>query len=170
MYNPFPLYDIKYLQPFLAKGVKCFVKQTYDRGRNMLEENPKPAFLISHYNEIGLALEHLDALKHDTNARILRIDNAADLSELRRMGMPGASERVYMYFKQADAERRLRKTLDKRLHAYIDHKLNWKIPGYQTVQMKLDFIFGEIYVELRHGSKYHKIKLEEVESNAGYLI
>lgn len=170
MFNPFPLFDVKYLGGFKQKGVKCFVKQTYDRGRNLLEDNPRPSFLISHYTDKGLALEHMDALKHDSKACILMIDNEDDLKELQRMGSKHSDSLVYMYFKQADGEIRAKKVLDKKLHAYIDYKLGWKVAGGTTVEMKLDFIFGDIYVELRYGSKFKKVKIEEIEKTEGYVL
>lgn len=170
MYNPFPRYEIKYLGPFKQKGVTCFVKQSYPRGANRLEENSKPSLLISHYTDKGLALEHLDALKHDPHACLLMLDEPADVAELQRMGSKDAGEYVYMYFKQPGGEQLARKYLDKKLHAYIDFKLGWNVPGHSLVKMKLDYIFGEIYVELRHGTKYHKVKLEEIETTKGYVL
>lgn len=167
MYNPFPRYELKYLSGFKQKGVKCFVKQSYPRGQNRLEENPKPSYLLSHYNDKGLALEHLDALKHDPEAGILMLDDEVDFTELKRLS--DSSQYVYMYFKQANGEVMARKALDKKLHAYIDYKLGWKVPGGQFVNMKLDFVFGDIYVELRHGTKYAKVKMEEIE-NPKYVL
>lgn len=167
MYNPFPRYELKYLAPFKQKGVKCFVKQSYPRGQNKLEENPRPSFLLSHYNDRGLALEHLDSLKHDPEAHILMMDEEADFAELKRLA--DFAQYVYMYFKPKDGEQQARRLPDKKLHAYIDYKLGWKVPGGQLVNMKLDFIFGDLYVELRHGTKYAKVKIEEIE-NPKYVL
>lgn len=169
MYNPFPRYELKYLNAFKQKGVKCFVKQSYPRGKNMLEENPKPAYLLSHYDDKGLALEHLDALKHDNEARILMMNDEADFAELQRLGTKENGAYVYMYFKQQNGEQIARKILDNKLHAYIDYKLGWQVPGGQLVNMKLDYVFGNIYVELRHGTKYAKVKIEEIE-NPKYVL
>jgi hypothetical protein len=170
MFNPFPPYEIKYLAAFKQKGVKAFVMQTYDRGRNLLDEDPAPAFLLTHYENIDQAEDHMDAIGHDAGRRLFRMENADDVKELQRLGQPGARERVYMRFKIPNAEQVARKVLDKKLHAYIDFKLGWKIPGHDLVKFSLDFIFGEIYVELKHGSKYHKVKIEEIETTKGYVL
>lgn len=170
MYNPYPPYEKKYLPEFKKKGVKCFVLQTYDRGRNLLEADPRPAYLLCHYDDITHAREHMDALKHDLRARILMMNEEADVRELLRLGESNAPERVYMYFKPQNGERTFQKLMEKKIRAYIDLKLRWHVPGGSTVALKLDFIFGEIYVELRHSGKYHKVKLEEIESMHGYVL
>ncbi|RYG47549.1 MAG: hypothetical protein EOO01_14680, partial [Chitinophagaceae bacterium] len=86
MFNPFPLYQVKYLPLFIQKGVKCFVKQTYERGRNLLQETVLPAYLLTQYSDIGLAKEHLDAIRHDPAAMMLVVQDGNDLRELQRLG------------------------------------------------------------------------------------
>jgi hypothetical protein len=73
-------------------------------------------------------------------------------------------------FRDRDAEERARKKLDKKLRAYIDHKLGWRIAGYDAVTFSLDFHFGEIYVVLKHGSKYQKVNIDDIESSKGYVL
>jgi hypothetical protein len=170
MFNPFPPYETKYLAAFRQKGVKAFVMQTYDRGRNMLEENPRPAFLLTHYEKIDMAQDHMDAITHDPCRRLFLLDNSTDLKELERLGQKDSGEKVFLRFKIPNAEQVARKVLDKKLHAYIDYKLGWKIPGHEVVQFTLEFIFGEIYAVLRHGSKYHKVKIDEIETTKGYVL
>jgi hypothetical protein len=170
MFNPYAFYELKYLPAFKEKGVKAFVKQTYDRGRNLLEENPSPAFLLSHYDNISKAHGHLDAIKHDPHRRLLLLENAEDYQELQRMGHPDPGELIYLNFAVPNAERKAQATLDKKLHAYIDYKLNWRVPGGQTVQFSLEFEFGEIYAVLKHGGRYHRVKFEEIETTKGYVL
>jgi hypothetical protein len=170
MFNPYALYEAKYLEGFKTKGVKAFVKQTYDRGRNLLEQNPGPAFLLTHYNEIKMAINHMDAISNDPERRLFMFDNFSDLLELQRIGRPGAEELVYMSLKTPGAEQKAKKILDKKLRAYISFKLNWLVPASETVQFSLEFIFGEIYAVLRHGHHSHKVKMEEIETTKGYVL
>lgn len=170
MFNPYAAYELKYLSAFKQKGVKAFVKQTYDRGRNMLEENPRPAFLLSHYNDIAQASGHMDAIKHDPNRRLLLVDNPEDYRELQRIGQRDSNELVYLSFAVPNAERKAQTVLEKRLRAYIDFKLKWRIPGGHTVQFSLEFEFGDIYAVLRHGGRYHRVKFDEIETTKGYVL
>jgi hypothetical protein len=170
MFNPYASYELKYLPAFKQKGVKAFVKQTYDRGRNLLEENPRPAFLLCHYNDITKAQGHMDAIKHDPNRRLLFLDNAVDYQELQRLGRLNSEELVYLNFAVPNAERKAQAVLEKKLRAYLEHKLNWRIPGGQTVQFSLEFEFGEIYAVLKHGGRYHRVKFDEIETTKGYVL
>jgi hypothetical protein len=170
MFNPFPVYHPKYLPLFIQKGVKCFVKQTYERGRNLLEEKILPAYLLTQYHDIGLAKEHMDSIRHDAAAVMLVVSDADDLKELQRLGRADCAERIYLRFRDRDAEERARKKLDKKLRAYIDHKLGWRIAGYDSVSFSLDFHFGEIYVVLKHGSRYQKVNIDDIESLKEHVL
>jgi hypothetical protein len=170
MFNPYARYELKYLSAFRQKGLKAFVKQSYDRGRNMLEENPRSAFLLIHYSDVTKAQGHMDAIKHDPNRRLLLMNNVEDYQELQRMGQPDSGELVYLNFAIPNAERQAQAALDKKLHAYIDYKLNWRVPGGQTVQFSLEFEFGEIYAVLKHGGRYHRVKFDEIETTKGYVL
>ena len=169
MFNPYSPYEAKYLAAFKQKGVKFFVRQTYDRGKNLLEENPKPAFLLTHYEQLEMAQNHFDALGDDPGKRLYRMDTMQDVQELQRFGLPNSAERIYVAFKTPDAELRARKMLDKKLRAFIDHKLQWRVPGHTTVDFSLKFIFGKIYVVLKHGGRYDERQIEEIE-NMSYVL
>jgi hypothetical protein len=164
VFNPFLRYEKKYLPGFKQKGVTCFVMQTYERGRINNGENTRSSYLLWHYDDEEAARNHLDACRHDPNACILMLDDENDLKELKRLGERDTPELVYMALKPRDAEQQLRRMMDVQFRSYIDHKLKWRIPSFNTVAVKLIFIFGHIYVELRHGSKHHKVKLEEIET------
>jgi hypothetical protein len=163
VFNPCLRYEKKYLSGFRQKGVKCFVMQTYERGRDSADEQLRPSYLLWHYEDEELARNHLDAVRHDPGACILMLDDKEDLEELIRLGEKDGPEKVYMALKPGNAEMQLRRLMDKQFRSYIDNKLKWRIPSFNTVAVKLVFIFGHIYVELRHGSKHHKVKLEEIE-------
>lgn len=170
MFNPFPRFELKYLNGFRQKGVVAFVKQTYDRGRDPHDKTEKPAFLLSHYNEPHMARNHFDAIAHDVNRQLLEIDNSEDWKELERLGAQESGAIVYMYFKLPDAEQRAKKVLDTKLHAYIDHKLKWRVSRSEGVQFGLEFTFGEIYAVLKSGGRTHKVKIEEIETTKGYVL
>lgn len=160
MFNPCLRYEKKYLSGFKQKGVTCFVMQTYERGRNSEDDDAR---LIWHYTDEEAARNHLDACRHDPAACILMLDNENDWKELIRLGEKNIMEKVYMALKPANAEQQLRRMMDAQFRSFIDHKLKWRIPSFNTVIVKLVFKFGRIYVELRHGNKSATVKLEEIE-------
>lgn len=170
MFNPFPPYESKYLDMFRKKGVVCFLKQTFDRGKNLLEEQPRPAFLLTHYEDRGLALEHLDSLKHDKAAEILMLNNPRDYTELVAMGEPSGDVLAYMRFRVKNIDEKAKRFLDKKIRFYIDHVLHWRVSVSSGIQLNLDFIFGDIYIELRQGDRYHKVKIEEIEKMKAHVL
>jgi len=163
VFNPCLRYEKKYLPGFKQKGVKCFVMQTYERGRINNEGNPRPSYLLWHYDDEESARNHLDACSYDPSACILMLDDERDWKELVRLGEKEAPEVVYMALKPENAEAQLRRVMDTQFRAYIDNKLKWRIPSFKTVQVKLVFVFGHIYVEFRHGREHKRVKLEEIE-------
>ncbi|HEX2628864.1 MAG TPA: hypothetical protein VHM26_07630 [Chitinophagaceae bacterium] len=170
MFNPFEPYEAKYLTGFTKKGVEAFVLQSYPRGERPFEDPRLPGYLLTHYEEIKLAENHMDSIEHDPKKRLLMIDNPDDWNELIRLGRPGSGAHVYMRFKIPDADKKAKKVLEKHIRAYIDHKLGWRIPGYDVVQFSLDAIFGDLYAVLKYGPKYCKVKLDDIESNKGYVL
>jgi len=170
MFNPFPLFEAKYLSGFKQKGVLAFVKQSYERGRNPLNNTEWPAYLLSHYAEPHMAQNHFDAIGHDPSRALLFLDNPEHFKELQRLGVKDQGSYTYLYLKLPDAEAKAKKMLDKKLHAYIDYKLGWRVSREEGVQFSLNFIFGEIYVVLSSGGRKHQVKIEEIETLKGYVL
>ncbi|HEX2630013.1 MAG TPA: hypothetical protein VHM26_13400 [Chitinophagaceae bacterium] len=137
--------------------------QTYERGRVNDADNPRPSYLLWHYDDEESARNHLDACRYDPSACVLMLDDDRDWKELIRLGEKDAPELVYMALKPENAEAQLRRVMDDQFRSYIDHKLKWRIPSFKTVMVKLVFKFGDIYVEIRHGNKSETVKLEEIE-------
>lgn len=170
MFNPFVPYDSKYLAGFRQKGVKAFVKQYYPRGNNPLVQDAPPALLLSHYHDLKKAEDHYGVIAHDVHRQLLVMDKAEDQALLLSLGDKNRGIPVFLPFKLPDAEHRARKVLDKKLRAYIDFKLNWRVPGQHSVQFSLDVIFGEIYAVLKHGGLVHTVRLDDIENTSGYVL
>ena len=170
MFNPYVRYDAKYLAEFQKKGVKAFVKQRYRRGENLLVDPSVPAFLYTHYSQMHMAQNHMLAIAHDPERRLLLLDNADDMQDLQKVGKPETGEIAYLRFAVKDAAALARKILDKKLHAYISEKLKWRVPRVEGVTFSMEFIFGDIYVELRYGTHYHRVNIEDIETTKGYVL
>jgi hypothetical protein len=170
MFNPFIPYESKFLGAFLQKGVKAFVLQTYERGRDQHQLAPPPAYLLSHYHSIDSARVHFEKIAHDINRQIYYADQPGDMEELRQIAAPSSDVKIYMFFKQPNAELKARQQLDNRLRSYIQSILKWNINSPRVVDFSLEFDFGEIYGVFRHGSKCHKVKLDRLENVSGYVL
>lgn len=169
MFNPFVAFDSRYLALFRQKAVVAFVRQTYDRGKNLLSESEKPSYLLAHYNLMESARNHYDALVEDAARRLYVVANPDDWRELEKLCGAHSGAYVYAYLKVKDAEQKARKMLDKKLRTYIDYKLGWR-PGRSTVKFDLEFSFGQVYAVLRLGAMTHKVSIEEIEKIKRYVL
>ena len=169
MFNPFSHFDPRYLPEFKKKGIRAFVMQLYERGRNMLEDNPRPAYLLSHFDRLDIANQHFDALKHDSTRQLFMLGDSAQYNELQnRLRSTDAVYYTRLIIK--DANQKAQKILDKKIHAYIDYKTSWRPSRYDEVSFELDVIFGQIYVLLKFKGRDVKIKLEELENQKDYVL
>jgi hypothetical protein len=169
MFNPLASFELRFLPLFKQKGVKAFVKQTYERGRNMLEENPRPAYLLIHFADEKIAMEHFEAIKSDPDRYIYYIDKKQDWEELVKMVRNTSEHCFYSLLMVKNVNERARAVLDKKIRRFINYKTNWNPSRYDHVFFSLDIIFGEIYVQLSHGNKLEKLKLDEFE-NMSYVL
>jgi hypothetical protein len=169
MFNPFAAFEPRFLSGFRQRGVKAFVQQTYERGRNLLEEDPRPAYLLIHFNNEKKAREHFEAIKTDPGRQLFITDDLDDYRKLQTLLNDPAAGRFYTMLKIKDAELKAQKFLDKRIRSYIDFKTNWRPARYESVHFSLDFIFGEIYVQLKCGARSVKMRIEELE-NQKYVL
>ncbi len=169
MFNPFSIFDPRYLPEFRKKGVIAFVQQQYSRGKNLLEASPRPAYLLSHYNDMQVASQHMDALKHDAAARLIVLNEGSNYEELQTL-LHTKDALFYTRLLIKDANIKVRKLLDKKNHAYIDKKTDWQPRSYDDIVFDLDIIFGELYARFRYRGREIKIKLEELENQKDYVL
>ncbi len=161
MFNPLHLFEHQYLDRFIQKGVIAFVKQSYQRGRKLLNEKASETYVLTHFEKELAAQQYFDVLKDDVNRELFWVNNARDLNLIREMIDSG---KAYMMLKKKDAEFKARKILDKKIKSFIEYRLNWHPSRQDEVVFKLDVQFGEVYARLKFRSKEIKVKLEEIEN------
>ncbi len=165
MFNPLHPFEPRFLEAFRKKGVKAFVKQTYPRGRGIGEQE-MDAFILIHFEELLPASQYYDVVKRDANRALLRLDEPGDVDTIYELLQ---SARVFMMLKVKDAEYRAKRSLDKKIRAFLEYKLNWQPGRDDAVRFLLDVQFGEVYAKLIFRSKEIKVKLEEIEK-ASYVL
>jgi len=161
-FNPFAEFEERFLPLFKQKGIKAFVKQTYDRGRNMLEDNPRPAFLLTHTEDLAYAQKYFDEIKGDPNRDFFIITEPEEYEKLKQL-LHSQTARYYTILTIKDANAKAQKLLDARIRFYVNNMTNWRPKSMEEVVFSLDIVFGEIYVKLKHGSRELKIKLDDLE-------
>lgn len=168
MFNPFAVFDPGFISGFQQKGVKAFVKQTYERGRNPLEPLRLPSYLLIHADDVGLAQEHYDAIKHDPNRELFVLSDPSHVAAVQKL-VSSKAARCYTILTTRDANKKAKKLFDKHIRAYVNNKTNWNPKNWEDVIFGLDFIYGEVYAKLKYGAFEIKFKLEELE-NQRYVL
>lgn len=168
MFNPCAVFETEYLQRFIQKGVIAFVKQSYPRGKNPLDADSPPAYLLTHFSVMGQALHHYSVVKEYEGSRLYKLDNPDDLKELNTI-LTERKEKYFTSLTVPNVNDKARKVLDRKIKAFIDFKTNLKPKGSDSVGFTLEMNFGEIYAELRCGSRKIKVKLDELETLNGYV-
>lgn len=163
MFNPFAEFEERFLPLFKQKGVKAFIKQTYNRGKNLLEERPIPSYLLIHTDDIGLGQDHFDAIKDDPDRHFFDITQPEQLEAVRAM-LHRKEARFYTLLLTKDAHQRAQQLLRNKVRWYVDHNTNWKPRSYEEVVFSLDVIFGQLYVKLKYQSREIKLAIEELEN------
>jgi len=167
MFNPFSTFEPHFLSGFRQKGVQAFVQQTYDRGRMPLD--PRPAYLLTHFNRLDWAREHYDVLQHDPNRKVFVIELPSDLQALRS-AITGKSALYYTILTVKDANKKARKALSKQLLNFIHRNTNWNPASYKDIELDLEISFGEIFVKLFYKQNQVKEKLDRLESPKQYVL
>ena len=166
MFNPFAQFMTQYLPVFKEKGIKAFVKQTYDRGRDLLKPDPQPAFILNHFSDAGKAKEHYNAIETDPARRIYYTDDSQDWEQLTTLLNNPSGNLFYTVLVVKDVNEKARKCLEKNIRSYINYKTDWNPDSYARISFSLEFVFGEIYVLLIFGPRKIRMKLDELEDPA----
>ncbi|MEO6316520.1 MAG: hypothetical protein ABIU63_15075 [Chitinophagaceae bacterium] len=159
MFNPFALFEPKFLEGFKMKRVKVMVMQTFDRGCR----DARPAYLLTHFFSLGDAQQHYDVLQHDPNRERFFIDNEADFNKLKARLEDQPQALYYMCLLVRDADKLAKKQLDTAIMVYIANHTSWRPARSEEVHLDLKFKFGEIFVHLFYGKNQVREKLDIVD-------
>jgi hypothetical protein len=169
MLQPFepllPMYLLRFEKMQTAERKFYFVTQYYPRGINHFEEEERVPILVSVYEDPGLAKTHLNAIKADKYKSVMHLDNKEHHTQLWSM-VRGQTKYVMFWAVVKDAkelEKRVTLKYKDHMKRYIDQHTNWRISKETTVRPSLELTFGELYINMRHGSQHLRIKFEDIE-------
>jgi hypothetical protein len=162
-YNPFVLFNARILDRLVAAGVKHFVRQTYDRGRDPLDTTTKGAYLLSHYKDTTNAIDHFSAaIKFDTAKYLYNVAIDYDMDKLRIAASQPAGYKIYVdLFSFELSKWTPPESLAKKMEQYL-RVSSWKA-GDGKIATAITTQAGVIYITFRRGSDVMKVNLSEIE-------
>lgn len=143
------------------------VSQSYKRGENPHEENPKTSLLFSDYDDPGLAKIHLNTLRGDKYAAIIDLTKSEHKQKLLEMLSPQSPYRLYwnMVRSREKVESDIDKNYRDNVRRFVSRRTDWQPSRDESVSTEVEVIFGEIMITLRYGKKRERITFEELEAS-----
>ena len=163
MFNPLAPWTGKALEGFLREGKRYFVRQRFDRAKNVLDQDTKVCLLLSHYESYPQAKEHFDALQDDMHRFLYDAEIPEHLHRLQKAAEPPEGYKVFTNTFMPDWERHITRRIRQKIMAYIDGK-GWKPVRNETVLIDFYPHFGEVMLTLRFREQKLSIKLAEIEN------
>lgn len=163
MFNPFVPLTRPLLEAFVKAGKRYFVRQTYVRGKELLDEGVKGCFIFTHYSEAGQAEHHLGAIAHDPNRYLYNWDEPKDQQKLLVAACNPTGYKIYSSVFDKDWQKQITLPLKTKVKKYIDFSLGWKPGRGETVDFQIFSNYGELYAKLKLRTQEVRVKLELIE-------
>lgn len=163
MFNPFAPLSRALLDAFIKSGKNYFVRQTFPRGKGLLEPPVKGSFILTHYAEIGHAQHHLGAISQDPNRFMYEWASTTHQQLLITAAGSPEGYKIYSSVFEKDWQQRITAPVKEQIKKYIDHTLGWKPGKGETVNFDIYVNYGELYAKLKLRSQEVRLKLEHIE-------
>lgn len=163
MHNPLALLREDLIDAMIQEGNTFYVRQTYLRGINHLDENMKGAFLFTHYKDRQRAQAHVDSLRHDQYVKLYDVNQPSDKEKLYTAARQPEGYQVFAAVLK-DREWKPPPQLANHIKNYISSKTNWKPRGKQSLSASLLLEFGELFLSLKSGEGELKVPLKDIET------
>jgi hypothetical protein len=165
MFNPFVKFEEKFIPAFRNVKKRYLVSQTFTRVDNAVNQN-KTYLMLTHYDDKGLATIHFNALSTDKFSSIIDLENDIHREKLIAMLTPQSKYIIYssLTIDPKEVKSLSDKIYKEKVQKFIEKKTNWRISREQTIKLKLEITFGELYVALKYGTQTIRIRLEELET------
>src|SRR5450432_3659821 len=146
MLQPFVLFEKKYLSKLIELKRVYLVTQSYSRAHDHFTNEIRTDILVTDYDKPGEAQMHLNAVKNDKFASIIRLDQEDHKNKLMEM-LSGEKYRLYWSVVQSsnDMKKRLQTSYADKVRKYIDFQTKWRVQGDETVNVDgIEVTFGEL--------------------------
>ncbi|HYE56642.1 MAG TPA: hypothetical protein VD996_17460 [Chitinophagaceae bacterium] len=165
MLQPFEPFREKYIDRLLELNKPYLVSQTYTRSGNKDQE--KVDLLLTDYDTLGEASDHLGKLKSDMFAAVIDLGKSGHRELMHRMLSTDSSFNFYWaIIKSArELEKQLNTRYKSNLRRYLDNCTNWRFSRGTTVEARVEVVYGELVVILTQGSRTMQVKFEDIEKS-----
>lgn len=165
MFQPFIALEKIFVDRLMSMNKIYLVSQTYHRGTNPFDEETRQGILLSDYDNPGLAIMHLNALKADKFAALIDLSKQVHYHQLiTKLG----SNKYRFYWAMTknahDLQKRIGTRYKARISRYAKEKTNWNISTTDPLRTQFEVTFGEIFLVLKWRSQKVRIKFEEIET------
>ena len=166
MFNPFVKFELRFIPAFRNTKKRYLVSQTFSRQNDLFRDPDKQYIMLTHYADLGLALNHHKAVIPDECSALYDLEEDDDRGEVIEMLKPGSNYEVYSsaIVDPIKVQETMNKVFAKNIQNYISTKLKWPIGRDQTVRPKPELTFGELFVVLQMQGRYDRVRLSDIET------
>lgn len=167
MFNPFSKFEGRFIQRFRELKKRYLVSQTFSRDNDLFKEEHTISLLLTHYDDLGLAKIHMNALSADKYAAIIDLENEKHRKRVEEMLKDESTYHVYssLVLNTKVLEDAMDNLFTDNIKNYITKNTSWRIGGSKTIRPKLEITFGELFVVLRYSGQTIKVTLAEIEDS-----
>jgi hypothetical protein len=163
MFNPFYPLTNELLNAFVANGKIFFVRQNFERGRNILDNNIREYFLITHYESLTTAMDHYGAISYDRRRFLYHWDNEEHRRKLEIAASSPEGFKIFAAVLKPGWDRPADRILKNKIRRYIE-QIGWNPKRDQGVLTNYELQFGELYIRIKYQGREAKVKFEEIEN------
>lgn len=161
MYNPLALLSPELVASLQQHGFIVFVRQSYPRGK--VHAEIKEAFLLTHYNDLSAAEEHMQRIAADPRKCLYRVNILEEQEKLMIAAAQPAGYRVYSALLK-DKKWKAPPRLQSGIKSYLRANTAWKVKD-GAIAADLYLHFGELMLKLVSPSGEINLLLSEVEED-----
>ena len=167
MIQLFEVLTEKYISGLKKLNKIFLVTQTYTGEKDHFMEQKDIILLVTDYEDKGLATVHHAAIKNDRYAAIIDLNNEKHFAKIRDMLSVHSPYLVYwaMVKDREQLKRRIDLKYKDAMRRYIMKNTKWRIGGDEAIIPKVQLIFGELFIILKHGPEELRIKFADLEKD-----
>ena len=162
MFNPFYPFTPELLDAFAENGKRYFVRQSFERGRNLVDENIKEYFLVTHYESLTTAMDHYGAIAYDKRRFLYDWENIEHRKKLKVAASAPEGFKIFAAVLKPGWDRPVDKILKNKIRKYIE-LIGWYPKRDEGVLTNYELQFGELYIRIKYARREAKVKLKEIE-------
>ncbi|SEW52066.1 hypothetical protein [Chitinophaga arvensicola] len=163
MHNPLALLSPELLVALQKHGFTIFVRQSYPRGRDHFDTDIKEIFLITHYDDLKAAEEHMAHIAADHRKHLYQISIPEDREKLMIAAAQPDGYKVYVALLK-DKKWKGAAKLQPKLKTYLQQNTSWKVKD-GAIAADLYLHYGELMLKLVNPSGEITLPLSDIEKH-----